>query len=93
MLSGGSGVDVTTALGISSTSYTGISVKNNIFSNTMSGGAGTFIHSCVQLPSGATSTMNLTLNNNAYYQGTCATNYILATTLPTTYLQQILIRL
>ncbi|MFN8339974.1 MAG: hypothetical protein U0T36_13250, partial [Saprospiraceae bacterium] len=86
ILAGGSGVDVTTALGISSTSATGLTIKNNIFSNTMSGGAATMIHTCLQLPTGATSAMNLTLNNNAYYQGTGSTNYILSTTLPTTYL-------
>ncbi|HLP13978.1 MAG TPA: right-handed parallel beta-helix repeat-containing protein, partial [Flavobacteriales bacterium] len=77
-----SNTDVTSCLGIAGTGLTGIDVRNNIFSNTMTGGSATTPHACIQLPSGATSTMNLTLNNNAYYSGSTATSYIgiLATT-------------
>lgn len=64
--------DLVVCLGITGTGLTGCDVRNNIFSNVMTGGnpAGfntTF--SCIFLPSGGTSAMNLTLNNNAYYQG------------------------
>ena len=49
---------------------TGIDVRNNIFSNTLTGAPANSTVTSIMLPSGATSTMNLTLNNNAYYQGT-----------------------
>ena len=48
---------------------TGIDVRNNIFSNTLTGAPANSTVTAIMLPSGATSTMNLTLNNNAYYQG------------------------
>ncbi|HRD80049.1 MAG TPA: hypothetical protein PLL53_04760, partial [Saprospiraceae bacterium] len=80
MLTGGSTADVTTCLSISGTGQTGLDIRNNIFSNTMSGGNGTMVHTCVQLPASGTSSMNLTLNNNAYFSGSGAANYIGATT-------------
>lgn len=60
------------AFAITSTSLTGIDVRNNIFSNTLSGGTTSIAHVSVALPSGGTSAMNLTWNNNAYYSGTTA---------------------
>ncbi len=57
---------------ITTTSQTGMDVRNNIFSNQATGGNPTTTntrHTVIYLPSGATSTMNLTLNNNAYLQG------------------------
>lgn len=67
--------NLTTALGIAATGQTGVDVRNNIFSNQATGGnpAGTR-NTAVFLPSGATATMNLTWNNNAYYVGTDALN-------------------
>ena len=59
-------------LAISSSSQTGIDVRNNIFSNTVTGGAATDAHVGVFLPFAASGTMLLTLNNNAYYTGTIA---------------------
>ncbi|MEZ5014075.1 MAG: MopE-related protein [Chitinophagales bacterium] len=55
---------------IVSTSSTGMNIRNNIFSNNITGGTTSIAHVCIYLPSGATSSLNLTLNNNAYYSGT-----------------------
>lgn len=51
---------------------TGMDVRNNIFSNTMTGGTTSIAHVSIFLPSSSTSTMNLTLNNNDYFSGTTA---------------------
>ena len=45
-------------------------VRNNVFANTLTGGTTSVAHVSVFLPSGGTSAMNLTLNNNGYYSGT-----------------------
>lgn len=52
------------------TTLTGLDVRNNIFANTMTGAfsASTPVVAMF-LPSGGTSAMNLTLNNNDYFQG------------------------
>jgi len=63
---------LTAAIAIGATSATGLDIRNNIFSNTMTGGTTSIAHVAIFLPSGATSAMNLTLNNNAYYSGTDA---------------------
>ncbi|MEP7213883.1 MAG: carboxypeptidase-like regulatory domain-containing protein [Acidobacteriota bacterium] len=62
--------NVTAAFMILGGAVAGADVRNNIFSNQLTGGnpAGTR-HAAIMLPSGAGSSMNLTLNNNAYYQG------------------------
>ncbi len=67
---GATSTNLTAALMIPSTLRTGLDVRNNIFSNQITGGNpdGTR-HAVVYLPSGGTSTMNLTLNNNAYFEG------------------------
>lgn len=60
-------------LAITTTAATGLDIRNNNFSNTVTGGNATLYNDvfvCIILPSGGTSAMNLTLNNNAYYQGT-----------------------
>ena len=65
--------NLTVAFMIVGTGQTGVDVRNNIFSNQVSGGNPTGTrHAVVYLPSGATATMNLTINNNAYYGGTDA---------------------
>lgn len=61
---------------ISSTSLTGIDCRNNIFSNTMTGGTTSIAHVSILLPSAGTSAMNLTLNNNALYCGTTSSQGI-----------------
>src|SRR5206468_5964342 len=58
---------------ISATGLTGIDVRDNLFSNTMTGGTTSIAHVDVFLPSSGTSAnMNLTWNNNAYYTGSTA---------------------
>lgn len=54
------------AFSISTTAQTGIDVRNNIFANNITGGTTSIAHVAVFLPSGGTSAMNLTWNNNAY---------------------------
>jgi uncharacterized repeat protein (TIGR01451 family) len=75
MLPGTTNTDLTAGFMITATTLTGIDVRNNIFSNQVVGGnpAGTR-NVAVYLPAGATSAMNLTWNNNAYYVGTDALN-------------------
>src|SRR6218665_3800459 len=62
---------LSSAFTIVATTSTGVDVRNNIFSNTMSS-SNTAAHVALYLPTGATSSMNLILNNNAYYSGTTA---------------------
>lgn len=67
--------DLTAAMMVVGTTQTGVDVRNNIFSNQISGGNPTGTRNVsLYLPSGATSAMNLTLNNNAYYAGGDALN-------------------
>lgn len=74
-LPGTTSTDLTAAFLISATTLTGIDVRNNIFSNQVVGGNPTGTRNvAVYLPTGATSAMNLTLNNNAYFVGTDALN-------------------
>src|SRR6267143_1371761 len=64
--------DLTAAFMIVGTSQTGMDVRNNLFSNQLTGGnpsGANTRHTVVYLPSGASSAMNLTWNNNGYYQG------------------------
>ena len=69
--------NLTAAFLVAATTQTGMDVRNNIFSNQITGGntgnPGTR-NVAVYLPSGGTSAMNLTLNNNAYFAGTDANN-------------------
>jgi len=62
---------LSSCLTLTATTVSGADVRNNILSNTMIGGGGASAsaHVSIFLPSGATSAMNLTLNNNAYYCG------------------------
>jgi len=60
------------AFGLVSTTSTGCDVRNNIFANNITGGTTSVAHVSAYLPSGGTSAMNLTWNNNAYYFGTDA---------------------
>ncbi len=60
------------ALSISTTAQTGIDVRNNILANNITGGTTSIAHVAAYLPSAATSAMNLTWNNNAYFIGTDA---------------------
>jgi len=60
------------AFSISTTAQTGCDVRDNIFANNITGGTTSIAHVSVFLPSGGTSAMNLTWNNNAYFFGTDA---------------------
>jgi hypothetical protein len=63
--------NLVSALAVFATSSTGCDIRDNILSNQMTGGnaSGTrFV--AINLPSGGTSAMNLTLNSNAYFEGT-----------------------
>ena len=72
--------DLTAAFCITSTTLSGMDVRNNIFANMITAGnpAGTR-HVAVILPSGATVSMNLTDNNNAYFTGTDANDRLAQT--------------
>jgi len=72
-------------LAITASTQTGIDVRNNIFSNTVTGGAATDAHVAVFLPFAASASMLLTLNNNAYYTGTIAARSGVAFAGATTY--------
>ncbi len=69
--------NLTAAFLVVGTGQTGLDVRNNIFVNTISGGnpasPGTR-NVAIYVPSGATSAMNLTLNNNDYFVGSDAQN-------------------
>ncbi len=74
-LPGVTSTDLTSGFLLTSTALTGIDVRNNIFANEITGGNPTGTRNvAVYLPSGATSALNLTWNNNAYYVGTDAVN-------------------
>ncbi len=65
--------DNSACLQLTTTSNTGCDVRNNIFSNLYYSPSVT-ANGCVQLPSGATSSFNLTINNNAYYYTSSGSN-------------------
>jgi hypothetical protein len=68
---GETNTNLTAAFLIAATLRTGLDVRNNIFSNQITGGnpAGTK-HTVIYLPPSGTNAMDLTLNNNVYFQGT-----------------------
>lgn len=70
---GATSTSLSSAFTITSATLTGINVRNNIFANTMTGAFSSATPVvAIWLPSGATNTMNLTLNNNNYAQGSGA---------------------
>ncbi|MGC2235789.1 MAG: hypothetical protein WA584_06485 [Pyrinomonadaceae bacterium] len=67
-LPGVTNTDLTAAITIIATTLTGVDVRNNIFSNQLTGGNPTGTRNvAIQLPTAGTSAMALTLNNNGYY--------------------------
>jgi hypothetical protein len=64
---------ITACLLITSTTSTGVDARNNILVNSLTGGGATSAHVAVYLPSGGTAAMNLTLNNNDYFNGAAPT--------------------
>ncbi len=80
VMGGVTSTDLTAAFGITSTTLTGVDVRNNIFANRITAGNPTGTrHVAVYLPSGATVSMNLTDNNNAYFSGTDANDRLAQT--------------
>ena len=76
-VSGATASNSINCLSISSNSQSGIDIRNNIFSNKVTGGAASNVHSCLFMPFAPTASMNLTLNNNAYYGGSTASLHAL----------------
>ncbi len=81
---------LTAAFAITGNTIIGNDVRNNIFMNTITGGTTSLAHVAVYLPVAATtpSSMNLNMNNNAYYCGTTAASQGIAqfgTTAGTNY--------
>ena len=75
VLPGATSTDLIAGLMIVSPGSTGLDVRNNIFSNVMTGGNPAQTNTrlvAIYLPSGATLSMNLSLNNNDYVEGTNA---------------------
>ncbi|MGI8812322.1 MAG: choice-of-anchor Q domain-containing protein [Pyrinomonadaceae bacterium] len=64
----GSSQSMTAGFCITSTAFTGIDVRNNIFRNVITGGSSTSAHAAIYLPSSGASAMNLTISNNDYVQ-------------------------
>ena len=58
------------AFALGATTDTNCDVRDNIFANNITGGTTSIAHVAIYLLSGGTSAMNLTENNNSYYNGT-----------------------
>jgi subtilisin-like proprotein convertase family protein len=84
-LAGGSAADVAACLTITSNAVTGADVRNNIFSNTMTGAFTGSTVTCLQLPSALTSAFALTLNNNTYYSAGSVLSTTSGTAVANTY--------
>ena len=63
---------LTAAFAVVGTTSSGMDVRNNIFANNITGGTTSIANVSACLPSGGTSAMNLTWNNNSYYFGSDA---------------------
>ena len=75
VIPGVTSTDLTASFLIVATTQTGVDVRNNIFSNQITGGNPTGTRNvAIYLPSGGTGAINLTLNNNDYFVGTDANN-------------------
>jgi len=57
-------------IGIASNTQTGLDIRNNVLANTVTGGSAQDVHVNLFMPFTALASMNLTLNNNAYFNGT-----------------------
>ncbi len=61
--------NVITCFSVASSAVTGLDIRNNIFSNTVTGGSGSDAHVCMYFPFAASATLGYNINNNAYYTG------------------------
>ncbi|MBL7779110.1 MAG: fibronectin type III domain-containing protein [Chitinophagales bacterium] len=68
----GTSNNLSACIGVAATSLTGIDIRNNLLSNTMTTSNTASASVCLSLPTSGTSAMNLTLNNNMYYTGSTA---------------------
>lgn len=77
---GTTGSTLSAAFMINASGNTGLDVRNNIFSNQLGGGnpSGTR-HAAIYLPAAVGTSLNLNLNNNAYYQGSDANSRLAQT--------------
>lgn len=94
----GTTASANTCLMVSTTGATGMDIRNNIFSMQMAGWPASAVNSCIQFPTGLTTSFNCILNNNAYYAGSngviaqmtsgtttyTAANFVLNATTPAT---------
>ena len=69
---GASSTNSINCLAITSSTQTGLDIRNNIFSNKVTGGGASNAHVCVFMPFAPSASMNLTLNNNGYYASNTA---------------------
>ncbi len=66
------GSNMITCLSVASNTITGLDIRNNIFSNTVTGGTGSDAHVCMYFPFAASTSLAYRINNNAYYTGAVA---------------------
>jgi|GEM_PF-970705 len=65
----GTGSNLLSCLHVTSSAITGLDIRNNIFSNTVTGASGTEAAVCMYLPFSASAGLGYNINNNAYYTG------------------------
>ncbi|MBS1773589.1 MAG: hypothetical protein JST82_12080, partial [Bacteroidetes bacterium] len=70
----GSSAGTNACIGIGATSNTGLTIQNNIFNQSYTPGYSTTNVTCIYWPSGGSSAMSETCNNNAYFLTSTATN-------------------
>lgn len=80
----GAGPNLMSCLHVTSNSITGLDIRNNIFSNTVTSAGVTDAHVCLYLPFSAAG-MGYTINNNAYYTGGVSGKHGIAHVIATSY--------
>jgi hypothetical protein len=71
-VSAATSTNLITCLSVISNAITGLDIRNNIFSNVVTGGSAFDAHVCLYFPFAASAGLNYTINNNAYYTGSIA---------------------
>lgn len=74
-----------TCFSVLDNTITGLDIRNNIFSNTVSGGTASDAHVCMYFPYTASTGVSIRINNNAYYTGSIAGRSGVAFAGATTY--------
>lgn len=80
----GAGPNLMSCLHVTSNTITGLDIRNNIFSNTVTSAGVTDAHVCLYLPFSAAG-MGYTINNNAYYTGAVSGKHGIAHVIATSY--------